>query len=406
MALNDTPVFDPEARFRVGSAHADGKRARRTRVLPVLALVVTAMVARGGGAGAVPTGSEISPDGFTSARVCGECHTDIYNSWKKSLHSLALTDPIFDTAYMQAVKEGGEAARRVCLSCHAPMTTVNGDYLLEQGVTREGVSCDFCHTVTAVHLDRRERPYSVEPGLTKRSVLKVADSMAHEIAYSELHGTAEFCGGCHNYTTARGAMVLSTYEEWRRGPYASEGVPCQDCHMQVSRGNVVRPDVKQGGDQIHLHRLIHDRAQLRSALNVVVTRAVRTGDDLRVEVEVENVGSGHMIPTGIPSREVVLTVTVEGRTYNRTQERRYRKVVADERGRPLSGDVAMLLHGARILNDNRIHPREKRLEHFTFGLPRDSQVKVTAKLTYYYAPLILKEQPMSIELGQAARYAD
>jgi len=363
MALSNTPVFRLEARFRTGRGDARRRCVELPWVIAVCTLALLAPVAGEGAIGVVPVESEVKADGYTSARVCGECHMDIYNSWKQSLHAIALTDPIFDTAYMQAVKEGGEAARRICLSCHAPMTMVNGDYELKEGVTREGVSCDFCHTVTAVHLDGRERPYSVELGLTKR-------------------------------------------EEWRNGPYAREGVPCQDCHMLVSSGNVVRQEVKSGGDQIHLHRLIHDTAQLRSALNVVVTRAERTEDDLLVEVEVENVGSGHMIPTGIPSREVVLSVTVEGRTYNRVQERRYRKVVADERGRLLPSDVGALLFGARILNDNRIRPREKRIERFSFGLPRDARVKVTAKLMYHYAPLILKEQPMNIELGQAARYAE
>ncbi|MGB6368703.1 MAG: multiheme c-type cytochrome, partial [Thermoanaerobaculia bacterium] len=78
---------------------------------------------------------EVDPEGYTSARVCGECHSDIYESWKNSLHAFSLTDPIFDTAYMQAVKEAGEEARRVCLRCHAPMTMVNGDYELREGVT-------------------------------------------------------------------------------------------------------------------------------------------------------------------------------------------------------------------------------------------------------------------------------
>ena len=37
--------------------------------------------------------AEISAEGYTSSRVCGECHVDIYNSWKKSLHAFAIADP-------------------------------------------------------------------------------------------------------------------------------------------------------------------------------------------------------------------------------------------------------------------------------------------------------------------------
>jgi hypothetical protein len=348
--------------------------------------------------------AKVDPGGFTSARVCGECHSDIYESWKNSLHAFSLTDPIFDTAYMQAVKEGGEEARRVCLRCHAPMTMVNGDYELREGVTREGVSCDFCHSVTVVHLDGREKPYTVELGLVKRSVLKKASSPAHDVAYSELHGTSEFCGGCHNYVTARGKAVMSTYDEWKNGPYAGEGVQCQDCHMVITSGKVVREEIKETGAKIHLHNLIHDTDQLRSALSVQIANAERTQNRLQVDVAIENVGSGHMVPTGIPSREIVLSVSVDSGSRVLTQDRRYRKVVADEKGRVLKRDFEVLLYGARILNDNRIGPREKRLEHFDFDVPKAGRsAKVTVRLSYQYAPVILHEEQMDVLLGSVER---
>jgi hypothetical protein len=348
--------------------------------------------------------AEVAAEGYTSARVCGECHSDIYESWKNSLHAFSLTDPIFDTAYMQALKEAGEEARRVCLRCHAPMTMVNGDYELREGVTREGVSCDFCHTVTAVHLDGREKPYTVELGLVKRSVLRKAASPAHDVAYSELHGTSEFCGGCHNYVTPKGKAVMSTYDEWRDGPYAREGVQCQDCHMVLTSGKVVREEVKASGAKIHLHNLIHDTDQLRSALSVQIANAERTVNRLQVEVTIENVGSGHMVPTGIPSREIVLSVSVDSGRRVLTQERRYRKVVADENGRLLKRDFEVLLYGARILNDNRIGPREKRVEHFNFDVPRAGRsAKVMVRLSYQYAPVILHEEQLDVLLGSVER---
>jgi len=348
--------------------------------------------------------AEINAEGYTSSRVCGECHADIYNSWKNSLHAFAIADPIFDAAYMQAIKLAGDDARRLCLRCHAPMTLTNADYELSQGVTQEGVSCDFCHTVTAVHLDKPDKPYSVAPGLVKRSVLKKAESPAHQVAYSDLHGKSEFCAGCHNYVAATGSAIMSTYAEWANGPYAGEGVQCQDCHMVRSTGKVVREDVKASGDQIHLHDLIRDTNQLRSALSVQVLRAERTPAGLEVDVQVENVGSGHMVPTGIPTREVVLTVSVESGGYTRSQERRYRKVVGDDKGRPLKRDFETLLYGSRILNDNRIAPREKRVERLRFELRQAASAKVTATLSYHYAAMILRERPLDIEMGRVDRY--
>lgn len=348
-------------------------------------------------------GARINPDGYTSARVCGSCHVDIYNSWKNSLHAYSLIDPIFDTAYMQAIKDGGEEARRMCLHCHAPMTMMNGDYDLSLGVTREGVSCDFCHTVKSVHLDGREKPFTTDVSPVKRGVIKKAESPAHEVAFSELHGKAEFCGGCHNHSNSHGATIMGTYEEWRKGPYATEGIQCQDCHMTLSSGKVVSEIYGKETDKIHLHSLIHDSNQLRDALKVEMTDARRGRDGLAVEVVVENVGSGHMVPTGIPTREVVLDVTVEAGSYSAHQQRRFRKVVADKNGNVLKADYEIFLYGAQILNDNRIAPRERRVERFQFPFAASVPVKVKARLGYMYSPSIVGVKQMNIELGKAEK---
>ncbi|MBZ5590053.1 MAG: cytochrome c family protein [Acidobacteriia bacterium] len=347
----------------------------------------------------------INAHGYTSAMVCGSCHIDIYDSWKKSLHAFSLSDPVFDAAFMLALRDAGDEARRLCLRCHAPLTIANSDFDLREGVTREGVSCDFCHTVVAVHLDNYEKPFVLEPGLVKRSVLRNAASPAHQVAYSQLHETAEFCGACHNYVAPNGARIMTTYDEWRAGPYASEGRPCQDCHMVRRVGHVVSADVKEdSGKQIHLHDLIHDTGQLRSALTAQVLSATRTGDSLAVEVEVENIGSGHMVPTGVPSREVVLTVEVESGRRLATQERRYHKVLVDKDGVVLRRDFEALLRAAAVVTDNRIAPREKRLERFVFVVPDHGTLKVRATLSYEYAPIILDQREINIELVKVERY--
>jgi len=348
--------------------------------------------------------SGIDEGKYTSARTCGECHADIYNSWKNSLHAFSMTDPIFDAAYMQALKVGGDEARKLCLQCHAPMAAENGDYELKLGVTREGVSCDFCHTVTAVHLEDRERRFSVEPGPVKRSVIQKTSSPAHEVAYSELHKTSEFCGGCHSYLGKSAKPIMGTYEEWKSGPYASQGVQCQDCHMARGEGRVVRPEIQDSAAEFHLHDLIHDTDQLRGALALRIEGAGQVSGRLQVDVVVENVGSGHMVPTGMPSREVVLTVAVDHEGRVQTQERRFRKIVADEDGRPLTSDHEALLFGARILNDTRIGPGEKRSLRFTFDVSQGKKrSKVTANLSYRYSPMILREQRVDVRMGSAER---
>lgn len=354
---------------------------------------------------AVRSRREINASGYTSAAVCGSCHVDIYDSWKNSLHAFSLTDPVFEAAFMFAIRDGGDEARRLCLRCHAPLTIANGDFELREEVTREGVSCDFCHTVVAVDVDNSEKPFTLEPGVVKRSVLRNAESPAHQVAYSKLHETAEFCGACHNYVAPNGARIMTTYDEWRAGPYAREGKPCQHCHMARRVGQVVSADVKEAsGTHIHLHDLIHDTDQLRSALTTQVLSATRKEGNLLVEVVVENIGSGHMVPTGVPSREVVLTVEVEAGKRRASQERRYHKVLVDKDGTVLRRDFEALLRGAAVVADNRLAPREKRVERFIFAVADRGTVKVSATLSYEYTPVVLDQRDINIELVKVERY--
>ncbi len=345
----------------------------------------------------------VSATGYTSAFVCGRCHADIYNSWKRSMHALSLTDPVFDVAFMQATKANPEA-KAMCLRCHAPVTMVNGDLDLDLGITREGVTCDFCHTVTAVKMDDRKAPYVQDLGRVKRSTMRSASSPAHDVAYSELHASAEFCGACHYHESDNGTVVMGTYAEWMAGPYAAEGVRCQDCHMVLASGRVVQPEIKKSGDQINLHDLIHNTDQLKKALEVRITDLARTTGGLVATVEVANVGSGHMIPTGIPNRTIVLQL--EARHPDGTvqrQEKIYRKVVGGPDGQPLVLDYEVFLYAHSILSDNRIGPKEKRVETFFFKAAPGEEVEISASATYQYAPLVLDKRSMTITLSSDSR---
>jgi len=111
-----------------------------------------------------------------------------------------------------------------------------------------------------------------------------------------------------------------------------------------------------------------------------------------------------MIPTGMPTREVVLQVTAESGGLTRTQTRVYRKVVGDEKGQILEADHEALLKGALILGDNRIAPRERRIERFNFPFRDSKTAKITATLAYRYSPRLVKVQEMNVQLGQVQRF--
>lgn len=348
---------------------------------------------------ALTTKPKISETGYTSAMVCGSCHSDIYNSWKRSMHASSLSDPVFEVALMQALKVD-EKARTLCLGCHAPTTLVNKDVELAQGITREGVTCDFCHTVTEVHVGDRNKPYVQELGRVKRSSMRRANSPVHEVAYSELHTRAEFCGACHNYDSESGVPVMSTYTEWQAGPYSREGVACQDCHMARSEGRVVAGDVKPRSGPFNLHDLIHNSEQLSRALKVKVDDVTTFDGGVVVFVEVMNVGSGHKIPTGLPNREVVLKVelvTTDGVKYEETKS--YRKVLAGEDGKPLVHDYEAFLKARSVLKDDRLAPRERRRETFRFQTS-SRPARVTAVALYQYAPMLMKQVPMVVTLAR------
>ncbi len=377
---------------------------RRIRLGP--AIIVTLVVVLAGAESAaeeIPVTAQVSETGYTSAFVCGRCHVDIHETWSRSMHAFSITDPVFEVAYMQAIRADSRS-KELCLKCHAPATLENRDFELVEGITREGVTCDFCHTVTDVHIGNVSNPFTQELGRTKRSTLELANSPAHDVAYSELHSKSEFCGGCHYYESENGTVVMGTFAEWRNGPYAQEGVQCQDCHMKLTSGRVVREEVKEQSGPINLHDLIHDSKQLKEALKVQITDAKYSDGWLLVSVEVTNVGSGHMLPTGIPNRVVTLQLEAKmskGRIVQ--QEKQYRKVLAGADGKDLRMDYEAFLHARSVLSDNRLAPRETRVEQFKFESLPEKPDEVTATAYYQYAPLILDPHPMTITLAADSR---
>src|SRR5215470_17939066 len=100
---------------------------------------------------------------YQSATTCGTCHQTIHLYWSESEHGRAASTPSFLESLRQAVDAADDKARarRDCVTCHAPTTRVTGDFELKQALTREGVSCDFCHTVADVDLDRAGDPFDL-----------------------------------------------------------------------------------------------------------------------------------------------------------------------------------------------------------------------------------------------------
>jgi cytochrome c554/c'-like protein len=340
------------------------------------------------------------------SHVCGSCHQQIYKMWERSMHAMAWIDPVFRLSYLKAYEATGGKARAICQPCHAPGADLSKGADRES-LAAEGIGCDFCHSIDAVDLTKPGHALRITLDGVKRGPLPDAVSPAHEVAKSGLHTSAELCAGCHEYTNPEGVAILSTYTEWKASPQAAEGKTCQHCHMPTTPGQTVKPDLGIYRSEINLHDISggHSADQVRKAASVRIVRVAReSGRQAVIEVEVANVGSGHSLPTGLPTRRLVLEVVMfAGKQEVRRFERNYQKVLLDEHGGPIVDDYKVMLGARALREDTRLRPGERRLERFMAEAPSNGDLGAEAMLRYVYEPEITTRQAMSIDLG-AARY--
>ncbi|NIM59984.1 MAG: hypothetical protein GTO16_13750 [Candidatus Aminicenantes bacterium] len=340
---------------------------------------------------------------ITASKNCKECHEEIYNHWKNAMHSMSIEDPIFKASYMESYLNTAGEAKFNCMRCHAPIALINNDYDLKNEITKEGVSCDFCHSVKKVNLDNKLNPFELEIGDVKRGPLSDVDSPAHKTEPSLLFTSSELCAGCHEYTNDNGATVLGTYSEWKKSPYAEEGTHCQDCHMPLIAGRIVKPEIKSSNKkQINLHAISagHSTEQLRKALKVEITNINKEEDIIEAVVGVTNVGSGHMVPTGIPSRKLILLVELRTPNEYFSQQRIYQKIMLDESGKEIKKDGEVFQKAAQVSFDNRLRPRETRIERFAFAMPKNKKITISARIEYLYKTSVLRPTEMRVKMAE------
>jgi len=329
-----------------------------------------------------------APSPYAAAKTCATCHRTLYTYWSESAHARAASTPSFLQS-LNAAGEGApdrEAAKRACVSCHAPTAITSGDFELQQAVTREGVSCDFCHSVADVDLDRKDRPFDLRPGKVKWGPLEYLESPSHGMAYSPLHRTSVLlCAACHEQQNAQGVAVLSTYSEWKESPYPARGTLCQECHMPLVPGETVPEGMKSSRRVINLHRMEGGSAlsPLRRGLQLRIDSVAATSVSADVQVAVANIGVGHAAPGGLSTKALVLAVGLEdasGQLRHR-QERVYRRELLDEQGRVLVTIPDLFQKAARLGLDTRLKPKESRSERFTIPLSEGAKA-IVARLEY------------------------
>jgi hypothetical protein len=159
--------------------------------------------------------------------------------------------------------------------------------------------------------------------------------------------------------------------------------------MPLVPGRVVALDVKGGNrGMINLHDVSgsHDLERIRKAATLKLINTDWIGDQIWVNLEVANVGSGHCFPTGLPMHRAVLEVTLrssEGEVGRRNIL--FQMVVVDERGRPIEREYELFQEAARIRSDTRLKPTEVRPIDIRFRNVKSSRIELSARLSYEYS---------------------
>ena len=353
---------------------------------------------------------DLPSSAFTPSSGCG-CHAGLLDDWRPSMHYQALSDPI----YQLKLKEGDEATDGAlgpfCNACHGPVAVMSDEIAgLDQSklssASADAIGCDFCHQVSGTNTPLGNTSQQVTADGTERAQLKDAQA-PHAVAYSAFHETAEFCGACHNVDhPGNGLHLEATYSEWKAGPYAAEGVVCQDCHMTPGPG-VTEPNpgkaASSGPDREHVFRMtfaggnvaLGDAARAEERLQAAATLALDVPEiaedgEVAVKTTITNVGAGHLLPTGLTEvRQMWLeVVATDGDGSELLRQRRdFGTVLANDKG---EGPVE-LWEAASIKSDDRIAPRQSTSNDYAFAMG-DGPVTVEATLYYRSCPEEMAEK--------------
>ena len=253
-------------------------------------------------------GGTIPADFFTESEACGECHKDIYEQWKGSMHHFASFNNQFyrkSVEHMQSLI--GTQPSKWCAGCHDHAMFFNGRFdrpIAEQLDTveaRAGLACTSCHSIVRVGSSMGNGDFTVEyPPLHRLAAsrnryvraldrfLTYVDPEPHRRTFMKpfmRQDSGEFCATCHkvhldkpvnDYRWLRG---FDDYDAWQASGVSGQGArsfyypvrsqTCVDCHMPPVRSG---DPGRHADGTVHSHRFAaantavpyvnHDQAQL------------------------------------------------------------------------------------------------------------------------------------------------
>ena len=293
---------------------------------------------------------------------CGNCHLQVFNEWSSSPHAQSAVNPRFlnlvegtdwhgNPGIGWSLRDEFPEGAAVCAACHIPTLEpgdpTSDDLRRVEGVHGQGIHCDFCHKITDVRTDNLGYEFGrfavkllrPQPG---RQVFfgSLDDDDRGQSVYLPLYRQSRICAGCHEGILF-GTHAYSEYSEWQASTYARKGVQCQDCHMAATgRCKTAADGILRDPDTLAGHGSARARADVLARHLTLSLEADRTGDAWKVRAEVHVRKVGHRMPTGFPSRALILCVST-----------------ADEDGRPLElleGPVLPALAGEGEVADGNL----------------------------------------------------
>jgi len=237
------------------------------------------------------TGGVIPSNFFMDSQRCGECHKDIYEQWKSSMHRFASFNNQFyrkSIEYMQSVV--GTKPSRWCAGCHDHAMIFNGRFdrpAKEQIDTPEahvGLACVSCHSIVHVDSSMGNGGFTIEyPPLhdlanSKNRYMRMFHDFVtylnpepHRRSFMKpfmRKDASEYCSACHKvhldvpvnqYRWVRG---FNDYDNWQASGVSGQGArsfyyppaasTCTDCHMPLVASN----DPGNRNGKVHNHRFL------------------------------------------------------------------------------------------------------------------------------------------------------
>jgi len=230
---------------------------------------------------------------------------------------------------------------------------------------------------------------------------------------------AELCGLCHQDKNDieqdhefDDITSEPTYTEWDESAYADPQsehfATCVDCHMPNTGATTICifEPIERDPATIHSHRILGTTPEfLENAVELTTTTRV-AGDELQVDVTIDNSLTGHHVPTGVTVRNMILLVEAwqsapltDPLVYTGTEVvhdlggigdpaegyyagrpgRFFAKVNHDENG----NGPTFFTDATGIVFDNRIPALQSDTTSYTFELPvEDGPVQVRTRLIY------------------------